>query len=350
MDTSEMDPPAADVSSARPAATSLLSARQQIHFYSDVEWEEFVREWATTLPGTYVLIKRIGGGGDMGADVAAFKSSAGFEGPWDCFQCKHYGRALNWSDLLPELVKVFQHASQGDFVLPDVYRILAPQGVTGPLDRILSSPATMKAKFLTDAPNRMRDFDVTVRDAVLATAQADDFSRFDSTPLDDLVEAHRSTAYHSIRFGVPLPHRRARDKPPQDIGPTEARYIEQLADVYEERWPGIDRSSIATDERTKSNLVRQRFRFFEAESLMAYARDSVPPGTFKRFQDAILSGVVDVAEQDHDTGWARMTSVLTVAGQLNLQAYALVAVAEQEDLKGVCHQLANDDRIHWCQE
>lgn len=342
-----MQPPIADVNSGRPAATSLLTARQQIHFYSDVEWEEFIREWVTTLPEGYALIKRIGGAGDMGADVAAFKTNQGFSGAWDCFQCKHYGRAIKWSDLLPELVKVYVHVSQGDFVMPDTYRILAPQGVTGPLDRILSSPALMKAKFLEDAPSKMAGLPMEIREAVLQAASTDDFARFDSTPLDDIIDAHRSTPYHSLRFGVPLPTRQPREPLPDEVGASETRYVEQLADVYEERWPGIERSAIATDDRSRAHFVRQRFRFFEAESLRAYAREGVPPGTFERFQDAIHSGVVDMAEQDHDTGWGRMNSVLSLAGQLNLQAYALVAVAEQEDLKGVCHQLANEDRLRW---
>jgi hypothetical protein len=139
----------------------------------------------------------------------------------------------------------------------------------------------------------------------------------------------------------------ARDSPPENIDGSEARYVEQLADVYEERWPGIDRAGIAADERSRTNFQRQRIRFFEAEALRAYARDSVPPGTFEEFQDAIYSGVVDAADQDHGSGWTRMNSVLSLAGQLNLQAYALVAVAEQDDLKGVCHQLANEDRLTW---
>jgi hypothetical protein len=53
----------------------------RIQLYSSDEWEGFIREWITGLKTEYVQIKRFGGSGDKGADIAAFKSDNGLEGP-----------------------------------------------------------------------------------------------------------------------------------------------------------------------------------------------------------------------------------------------------------------------------
>ena len=71
---------------------------QRIYFYPSGEWEEYIREWAQGLIEDYIQIKQLGGPGDQGIDVAAFKSEQGLEGPWDCFQGKHYTRELRPAD------------------------------------------------------------------------------------------------------------------------------------------------------------------------------------------------------------------------------------------------------------
>src|SRR3954447_22329359 len=84
------------------------------------DWEQFVLEWAHGLKKaeTYVSIKRFGGPGDRGIDVAAFLSDSGLEGPWHCFQCKHYQESLAPSDAWPEPFKIFEGAVRGFFTLP----------------------------------------------------------------------------------------------------------------------------------------------------------------------------------------------------------------------------------------
>jgi hypothetical protein len=71
-----------------------LSPDKHLTLYNDVQWEEFVREWATTLSPKYEQVMRNGGANDHGVDVAGFLSDQGFDGAWDCFQCKNYGKAL----------------------------------------------------------------------------------------------------------------------------------------------------------------------------------------------------------------------------------------------------------------
>lgn len=333
-----------------PIEPLTISPAQQLLFYDPDRWEEFIREWATAVSRQYLQVKRIGGSGDKGADVAGFLTTSGFEGDWDCYQCKHYGAPLGWSDVLPEIVKVFRYAAAGDYVLPRRYAFVAPRGLSSTMSRLISRPTTLKQKFLADAPAKLLALELTPaeQEAILDLAGQDDFSRFSSEELGDVIALHRQTPYFVDRFGSSLPVRTQHGQPPAVVDSSESNYVGHLLDVYEERWGGsFDRAAVGTDPRSQKHFERQRVRFFEAESLRAYARDSVLPGTFEKFQDAILSGIEDVLDADHPNGWTRLTTALTTAGQLNLASHALVVRAEQDDLKGVCHQLANDNRIVW---
>jgi len=350
LDLSDVLPPTILGSGQPGSETPNLSPAQQLHFYDADRWEEFIREWATALSPRYVQVKRVGGSGDKGADVAGFRSMSGFDDEWDCFQCKHYASPLAWNDVLPEMIKVFRYAVAREYALPSRYVFMAPRGLSSTMNRLISRPSALKSKFILDAPAKFAVLELPEGEItqVMSLVDSDDFSRFGSEELADVVALHRETPYFAARFGTSLPARTQHGQLPEQVGTSESNYVSHLTDVYGERWGGpFDSVSANTDPRTQKHFERQRVRFFEAESLRAYAKDSVPPGTFEKFQNAILSGIEDILDADHPNGWSRLTGTLAAAGQLNLASHALVARAEQDDLKGVCHQLANDDRIAW---
>jgi hypothetical protein len=324
----------------------------RIQLYSADEWEEFIREWATGLETDYVQIKRFGGSGDKGADVAAFKSDQGLEGPWDCFQGKHYSRPLNFSDAAAEILKVLQAVLDGHYRMPDSYQFLAPRGCGTDLNRLLSLPSTLKTKFLSKlVPGQtlVAGLDAVRLEAARKLAEETDFSRFKSVEILDALETHRLTCYHTSRFGTALKIRSVHEQPPEDIAEHETRYLEQLLAVYIERHPDqtFDMARLATGTTVGSHFQRQRVYFYKAESLRVYARDSVPVGTFEKLQDDIHSGVIETAEAEYSHGFARLANVLSLVGQLDLNRHRLIAVSDNDDRKGICHQLANNDRLTW---
>jgi hypothetical protein len=345
MESTELpQPDAGDAEVGIPRPT--LLPHQMLLFLSPDEWEEFIREWGTALVHDYDSVRRVGGSGDGGRDVAGFLTKDGFDGPWDCFQCKHYKSALNWSSLFPELVKVFRNVAAGEYSLPRKYIVLAPWGVSATLERLIKTPSAMRKKFLEEVEKKLGDD--AARSAIVELAAETDFAIFSSADVEEVLRVHATTRFHVRRFGSPLPPRSTPAGPPELIQDSEMTYVEQLLSVYRERWPEIASLDDARREgRTQQNLSRQRIRFFKAESLQAYASNGVLEGTFERFQEEIYSGVVEVVESDHDTGWARLNQVLATAGQLNLTSQLLATKADQDDLKGVCHQLVNDGRICW---
>ena len=102
--------------------------------------------------------------------------------------------------------------------------------------------------------------------------------------------------------------------------------------------------------RAGAHFRRQRVAFYNAEALRLFARDSVPEGTFDALIDDVHGGVVETEERDHKDGWERLTSVLEKVVTLSLGDNVLVSFTRLDDRKGICHQLANADRLTWVQE
>ncbi|MER3389762.1 MAG: hypothetical protein RJQ01_06980 [Microcella sp.] len=341
------------VGSPAPALPgSPVPPAHRIYFYSPDEWEVLITEWATGVAVSYRQIKQLGGSGDRGVDVAAFKTDRGLEDAWDCFQAKHYDGSLTLSDAFPEMLKILHGVVDAFYCLPDRYVFVAPRGCGPSLNRLLSQPTELRKKFLElldagGAATRLYD-EQTLR-SIRDLAESLDFSIFQSLELNEMLDVHRKTPYHAARFGASLPARPPVGQAPETPSPVEATYVKKLVDVYNEQDPAscFDADSVTTHAKYGPHLQRQREAFYSAEALRLYARDAVPDGTYELLQDDLHTGVIDTAEADHPSGLHRLRAVLTQSGQLDLGAHTLISMSNLKDRQGICHQLANAEKLTW---
>jgi len=248
---------------------------------------------------------------------------------------------------------VLRFAAKGEYVMPDAYYFVAPKGCTTSFNQLLSKPTKLREEFLNkiaeDKAKLLKNLDQATLMAITDIATRTDFRIFQSVELSDILEVHRRTPWYASRFATTLAPRPAADHAPSQVAAHETRYIEQLLEVYAEKHPaksfGLD--SVASDADEGGHFRRQRERFYKAEHLRVYARDAVPPGTFDKLQHDIHEGVIDTAEADHPSGYERLTRVLELVGQLDLNRHTLISVVDIEDRKGICHQLANEDQLTW---
>jgi hypothetical protein len=328
-----------------------LPPRQRIFFYSPNEWEQFILEWAHVLEDSYATVKQFGGANDHGIDVAAMLSDRGLEGEWDCYQCKHYEQALTPALAKAEIIKIFRGVIDGHYIMPRKYRFLAPRGCGAALTKLLSTPSKLRESFLDEVKQGkalVNGLDPAYIKAIREFAEKADFSIFDSEDADEVIETHKRHPHHIPRFGGPLPSRPTPERPPSELSPLENRYVEQLMEVYSEKY-GVNFTPevAATHERVVSHYPRQREAFYSAEALRVFARDSVPSGTFESLQNEVYDGVVEVYERDNVAGYERLSQVLQAAVEAQITSNALISVTELRDRKGICHQLANEDRLTW---
>lgn len=350
---------------APPSPTSLYSSEhivsgiplpktKRIEMFSPDEWEEFTEEWASSHTSDYSKIARFAGAGDKGLDVVGFITSSTFGGGWDNYQCKHYDNPLQPNNIWIEIGKIIYYSFIGDYPPPRKYYFVCPKGVGTKLGKYLASPDQLKTESRSNWASHCQD-DITSTQPIQLTGALSayfdqfDFSIFSHKSSVELINEHATTPFHAVRFGGGLPARPQVQPPPDEIDSSESRYIQQIFEAYSDHADDNiqDVSCLNDKPDLKTDFVRQRERFYSAESLRNFSRDTVPAGTFEALQEEIFQGVVDACESDHIDGLARMRGTISQSGQLSLTSNALSSVIKIQDKQGVCHQLANTDRLTW---
>lgn len=319
---------------------------------SSGEWEEFILEWADAKKEIYRSVERHGGAGDQGCDVVG-RLDDQKDGPWDNYQCKHYDHALSPSDLWSELGKYCYYTFKGEYPPARRYTFVAPHGVSVKVSKLLRDAGALKAGLLTNWSKQCEN-GITAKQAIpLDTALRAHIDRLDFTifsaasPLT-IIKEHAQTRWHVFRFGGGLPSRPAAPMPPTVIDSGEANYIRALLDAYESRL----KVTLATradlkDLKLMEHFERARVEFYSAEALREFSRDNVPPGTFEQLLDEVYHGVIDVIESHHPDAYERVLACVRQAKALTLANLALGTRVVNADKGGMCHQLANEQRITW---
>lgn len=321
-----------------------------VRAYDSAEWEIFVREWQKGLQG-YHAVKRLGGPGDLGRDVVGLCSPAACQGVWDNFQCKHLETTLSVPVACEDAGKIIFHAFRGEFTPPRRCSFVAPRGPSTSLRKLLLNPDKFRDEVIATwdvrvAPNVIQNEKHILTGGLAAYVQAYDFSAFTFSTLEEVLDDHRKTAYWASRFGgeLPPPHPGVT---PELIAPDETVYVAKLLDVYSDE---VGEPIRSTDDlfahlQWQADLQKQRVRFYDAEAFMATYRDQTEPGTIESFSDEILDAI-DPALDTASSAHGRLSTALTVAGQA-APASVLAPRAKIRVKQGVCHQLANADRVTW---
>jgi hypothetical protein len=331
---------------------TLASVLKEIRSYSATEWELFVEEWLRGLQKKYSEVKRLGASGDLGRDVVAFTDAQKLDGVWDNYQCKHLDRPMLASSAGPEIAKTLYYIFKKKFHAPRTMLFVAPRDVSTELSDLLNSPTKLKAYVQAHWDS---GYAGSITDSGTVPLQGDladfvegfDFSIFGYYQTSQVIEDHRQTAHWSERFGGLLPAPPSGVVPTQ-IQPSESAYLGQLLDVYGEKngctFNNCD--EVATEADLAADLKLQRERFFQAEAFGRYYRDETEPGTVEHFVEDVFDAIDPIAKLQHPRGYDRLNSCLSQAAQVNAGGI-LAPHARPKTKQGVCHQLANADRIYW---
>ena len=336
--------PSADTVTSGP----LIPAIDRMRLFSPNDWEAFVLEWADSLRSKYDLVEWCGGAGDMGRDVIA-TVSADNPDVWDNYQCKHYDHPLAPTDIWVELGKAVYYSYQGEFTFPREYRFIAQQGVGTALIKLFKRPDELKARLIGEWDRRCRcgitsTAEITLDGDLRRHFDSVDLSVIGYIPAQRLLDEHRNTPWHIARFGGGLPTRPQTPDPPVVPANNEVVYLTKLLDAYadNQRRPVAGVDDLDGVHELIVHYGNSRKEFYSAESLRAFSRDTLPPGSYEGLQDEVLSGVQDILHGQHPDGYRRVLAVVHAARQLQLTRHALVPRLHVRDRGGICHQLAND--------
>lgn len=347
-------------SASTPSVENVLSGlpipkTTRVRVFSPDDFEGFIEEWASSLEGTsYVKVRRFAGSGDMGIDIAGFLTTKGFAGGWDNYQCKRYDHPLRPTDIYTEIGKIIYYSWSGEFPPPRKHYFAGSQDIGTSLEKLLADPLKLREAVRENWDAYCRKEITTTKEiplegALLSHFDNFDFSIFDSTSVVELIKQHEKTGFHAVRFGGGLPARPIVELPPPQPGEHESRYVRQLLDAYGEHLGGhlSDINALLAHKPLSRDFSRQRERFYHAEALRNFSRDTVPDGTFASLQEEIYQGVVDVCEGSHSNGFERMKATVSHASHVSSTSNPLSPVTKVQDRQGICHQLANEDRLKW---
>jgi len=326
----------------------------RVQTFSPDEWEGFVEEWATSLENSYATVRRLAGSGDLGVDIAGFCTNDGFNGNWDNYQCKRYDHPLYPSDVWIEIGKIIYYSHIGEYIPPRKHYFVCPKGIGTSLEQLLNKPDELKNKAAENWEKHCQTAITLTTEVILsgdfeAFFDSFDFKVFSSKSIVELINEHSKTSFHAVRFGGGLPPRPIPSMPPETPAPLESRYIRQILDAYGDHL-GVkltDATSLDSHSNLKRDYLRQRERFYHAEALRNFARDTVPEGTFDDLKNEVYYGVVDICEGKHTDGFERMRETVAQAAQVAVTSNPLTSSIRTQDKQGICHQLANDDRLTW---
>lgn len=288
----------------------------------------------------------------MGRDIIAIETQGG--SIWDNYQCKHYRSALTPDDVWLELGKAVYYTHIGAFVCPRRYVFVAPCGAGTKLSNLLRRPDLLRDGLI-------QQWDAKCRHGISSTAEvpldgplrvhldAFDFSVFGYLPPLRLIDEHAKTRWHVSRFGGGLPPRPPAPQPPAAPTAGEAGYVRCLLDAYGDHLQRAIAapSDLAAEEELREHFGDSRVEFYSAESLRSFSRDTLPPGEFEKLQDEVLAGIRDDIRSDHPSGYKRVLAVVRAARALQLSGHALNTRLAVRDRGGICHQLANDNKVRW---
>jgi hypothetical protein len=259
------------------------------------------------------------------------------------------------SDLWKELAKLCFYTFAKKYTVPRAYFFVAPWGIGPEALLLFENPANMKAGLIArwEAGDLLKigKQEVILEGELRQYVENFDFSIVKDLPPSKIIEGYRKTRHYAARFGgglVRLPPDKA--DVPEQIAPEESRFVEQLLEAYSDYLSKeLGTATDLTDHpQLKRHFERQRTHFYLAELLRNFTRDNIPEdGCFERLQEAIYDGVIDTAEGDHLNGFERVKKTVDAARVMQIDSHPLKECLEGYHGSGVCHQLANDNRLIW---
>lgn len=332
----------------------------RVYAYSDKEWEEFIEEWLDIKRKDYVEVEQIGGAGDMGRDVIAYINKDKPNYKWDCYQCKHYKKAIAPNEIYVELGKIVYYTFEKKFPIPERYYIVAPRGVGRSLGDLLNTPEELKSKVRENWNNKCKTGITSTEEIELNGDLLNYFNEFDFSifervlPKSIIEEFEEGDRVNYIkRFGGGLPTRETVDSIPEKTQKYELKYTSQLLKAYNtdkdtnEFQTEVDLFSSQSYTR---HFKRARESFHNAEQLRNFSRDNLGEDIFESFQNEIYERIVDIIEETKDNKFDIVKQAEQKAMDVPIESNPLKTRCNVVDKKGMCHQLVNDEKIYWVED
>ena len=186
--------------------------------------------------------------------------------------------------------------------------------------------------------------------ALRAHIEAFDFSIVWFLTPQEILTQHEKTKYWHRRFKISPPARPDVTQPPEEIGSGELVYTQCLLAAYSDhlKSPIATVAELAGNPRLQKHFKQARFCFFSADALGRFSRDHFGSPPFESVKKQIYHGVIGVTLSHHLDGFECVSEVAKTAAVLQPPASEITPHVSPADKIGLCHHLANEGEIKWC--
>ena len=260
----------------------VIPAIDRVLLMEEDAYEDFILEWADGhLKAKYQRLRSFAGAGDKGRDIVGYYP----DGSIDIYQCKHYSNKIAPSNIFVEFGKLCYYTFTKQYPIPKNYYIVAPKGCGPSLSDLIATPQNINAQLIAAWDTYCKNGITSTKEVELtgdfkAYVEKFDFSIVNDIDPTELVEQHKLTAYHILRFGGGI--KKFREVIPiaeTDIQPREQIYTTSLFAVYTQDI-GTNITNISELQSNSpthfEHFKMQRNSFYSAESLEKFSRDNFP--------------------------------------------------------------------------
>ena len=334
----------------------VVTPLHRVELMSSEEYEIFILEWIFGyLNKTYIKTRSFAGAGDKGRDVIGYYDN----GEIDIYQCKHYDTKIAPTTLYPELGKLCYYTLENHYQIPHRYYIVAPKGCGSTVLDMIDNPSSINQKLIDNwegycSKKITKTADILLDDKLRKHITEFDFSIIKDIAPHEIIDQHKVTEYHILRFGGGI--KKYRDLIPAPeliIQPREQNYTRHLFKVYgQELNTTIDKvEDLKEEKKYFTHFNTQRNSFYSAESLEKFSRENFPeavPPPFDELLDDAFSVLETTLElHSSESGFKR---TLIASQEIKRQSFASNPLSPEMrplDKDGLCNHLANDNRIKW---
>jgi len=328
-----------------------ITPEQRIVLMNDDQWEGFITDCCEQLKHEkkYVQIKRLGGAGDKGRDIACYTVFPPKPGTWDLFQAKAYKDPLKPTSMMSDFAKFLFYIFNDDYPIPRNYYISGTKDVGTTLHDLLGNPDKFRNRVLTDwkaKSGNFGSFKQPLTSSLEKFISNFDFKIIKEMKVSELLTIHSRSAKHWAVFEL-LPPVIPQLPIPENPATEEQVYVSEVLKAYGD----FEKSSVQSvkDIPPKHTLhfASCRKQFYHAESLNRFSRDFVPEA-FDALKDDIRAGISPVVDDvTHPDGLKRLNETLKHVTTLTATTNPLKDRIHSLDLQGACHHLANDGKVKW---
>ncbi len=371
--SAEKDTVSLDVPTSWPGANARLlglgmglpvNPLDRLRLFSADEFERFILEWAEGYLKQHVAgvdnVQQRGGAGDKGRDIVVWFGPPGApERHWRLYQAKRYGRPIGPAIAAAEIAKVLYYAHRGDYAFPSEYWFVTHKGVTGDLQDMIDEPAKLKVHLIENWDEQCAKQITSTKESIALDGafrdyvETQDFSFVRVKQPLELIAEHGKTHYHQLVFGAPLIDRPKASDPPSQVAEKERLYVRRLFEVIFEMTDGVVtcESDLASTAVPRRLYKRSRLSFYSAEGLKELARDNMDRVEY--FEDLLTefeNGLYHHYTGATSSGHARLIETVKAAQAQQIPGHVLEAHMTALDREGVCHHLANERDVSWCDD